>query len=925
MNKHHFVRKHYFIAALFFLAGFFFVEAQQYTLRGTVVDKKTGDPLPSVNVVIKGTDKGGITNFEGKFEVSVDSLPVTLQFKFLGYKPLSRQFYIPNNYIRIELEPESETLNSLVITASKTMETVLESPVTVEQFRSESAELSALPDYYNSLGNVRGVQVISNSITMNTINTRGFSSFANIHMLQLVDGVDDSSPALNFPLGNLVGSGDLDLQKVEILAGPSSALYGANAFNGLINIITKNPFEFPGFSSLVQYGYTNQSAAGLNPYKKAEIRFAHAWDKFAFKMDISYMNATDWYAVDTTDIDMNPRNHSIKGDRQSNPSYDGMNIYGDEIATDINLSSYGLGTIRVSRTGYAEKDLTDYKADNLKGNIGFYYRPKGKETGFEISWISKFGMGKTIYQEANRFNLRDIFIHQHKLELKNNHYFLRAYYVQEDAGKSYDTRFAAWNINRAWKSDQQWFSDYVMAFVFGKLNQGWSDEQAHAAARKYADNGRLEPGTSAFEQAFEKVIADPDAKTGAKFHDKSGFFHTEFNYVFSNLIKRGNIQLGSSFRRYSLRSNGTIFTDYGQPIFISQYSVFSQFNKKLLNNHLKLSFSVRYDQQPPFKASISPRGSMIFLLGKNRNHSLRVTYLTGYRNPTTRELYIGMDLGYASLVGGAPDNYDRYSETHRDLSNNPYTITGNDVYKNAYTLSSFNAYLQSGDPSHLKAATIRQLTPEKIQTFEFGYRGQWEKGWFIDLVAYKNTYSHFLITKSVVAIPENYGSVNDATGLNALLAGAYKTAIVFTNSDRILSSYGVDIAITRYWKKGLRASLIYDYSKPDFSPGHIKEFKTYYNLPRHIIKFNLSDETLIGNLGFNMGYQYIDKYFVESSFADAWVPQHHTFDAMVSYRIPKYNLMAKAGGSNIFGPDYMVAPGTGKVGQIFYFSLLFKK
>lgn len=114
--------------------------------------------------------------------------------------------------------------------------------------------------------NLKGVDVNTNSLTFQSVNTRGFATFANTRFVQLVDGMDNSSPALNFVLGNLLGMTELDVNSVELLPGASSALYGANAFNGILFMTSKSPFDFPGISAYYKQGITSQDAAGDNPF-----------------------------------------------------------------------------------------------------------------------------------------------------------------------------------------------------------------------------------------------------------------------------------------------------------------------------------------------------------------------------------------------------------------------------------------------------------------------------------------------------------------------------------------------------------------------------------------------------------------------------------------------------------------------------------
>ena len=110
---------------------------------------------------------------------------------------------------------------------------------------------------------------------------------------------DNASPALNFVMGNLVGINELDVKSVELLPGASSALYGANAFNGILFMTSKSPFDDPGISVYLKTGLTVQDEAGDNNFTDVGIRAAHAFnEKFAVKTSFSFLKGTDWYAVD---------------------------------------------------------------------------------------------------------------------------------------------------------------------------------------------------------------------------------------------------------------------------------------------------------------------------------------------------------------------------------------------------------------------------------------------------------------------------------------------------------------------------------------------------------------------------------------------------------------------------------------------------
>ncbi len=926
-------------------------------LTGTVVDQHN-DPVPGANVVVKETQQGTITDFDGKFSIDVKEFPVTIEVSFVGYKPEKITLNGPKT-LKIVLKENNEFLDDVVVTASRGKEKIKESPVSIERMSLKEIRRNTAPSFYDGLNNLKGVDLNTNSLTFQSVNTRGFASFSNVRFLQLIDGMDNSSPALNFPLGNLVGINELDVQSVEILPGAASALYGTNAFNGVLNMRSKNPFSYKGLSAYVKYGVTKQEAAGTNPYSDVGIRYAWGGNYAAAKVNFSFLKGTDWYAVDETDIDMNPFNASLKGSRDTNPSYDGMNIYGDEIATTQDLSNVFTGTpfaflnlnetIRVSRTGYAEKNLTDYEAKSFKADLGFHYRPSGQPGKLELIWNSRFGTGKAIYQGSNRYSLDGIFIHQHKLEIKSKNWFIRGYYTGEDAGNSYDMRFTAWNVNRKWRSDKDWFGDYFLAYAAarkGVLGSVLSPADAHAFARNFADNensyaqlgfpnlpkpSRFLPGTPEYKQAFEQVTNDPDFKTGGKFIDKSNLKHLEGNYNFKDLIKFAEIQVGGSLRRFSLHSEGTIFTDYPDldPIYIDESAAYVQISKKLMDNRLKLATSLRYDKQKNFDGNFSPRFSAVYSAGENKEHNFRVSYQTGFRNPTTQELYIGLNLGPITLLGAAPDNWDRYNETIQayDPVNNVYfptTITGRDAYTNAYTLSSFFKFGQTHNPADLQVSQVDKVQPEQVSTFEFGYRGNLFKNLSLDMAAYYNQYNHFGVTTRVMALSSQMGTVdNISNALPAIVTRAYKPFSIFTNAKSEVVSYGADFGFN-YKAGNYMIGLGYDYAKFEFTPVKGEEdFRPGFNTPEHRIKLSLGNDNLYKGLGFKVDYKYQTEFEWQATFADAMVPARSILDAQINYNIKKYKTKIKLGGSNILGKEYLPAPGTGKVGSIFYVGLIY--
>ena len=914
------------LVLLFCVASF-----AQTTVKGTVNDA-SGLPLPGANIIVVGTSTGVVTDFDGNFTLNVSqNPPFSIQVSSVGFETLSQEITKNNETLAITLN-EGSFLDEVVISASRTPERIFESPVTVERFGIKDIKTSASADFYGGLENLKGVDVNTNSLTFKSVNTRGFATFANNRFMQLVDGMDNSTPALNFPIGNLVGMIETDVQSVELLPGASSALYGANAFNGILFMTSKNPFDSDGISTSLKRGITSQESAGDNTYTDFGIRVAHKFsEKFAAKANFGWLKGTDWAATSEVDSDM------IGGTRANNLNYNGINVYGDEVSTGIKevavaLEALGIlpaganalvPNVAVSRTGYNERDLTNYNAESIKADWGLYYRPF--ENDFEISYVGKVGTGSTIYQGINRYAINNFFQEQHKLEVKNDNFFVRGYVVSDNAGDSYDMVFTGININRAWKDDVTWFGEYAGTYVQSTLG-GATDAQAHAAARTVADTGRFLPGSDDFQNAFNTSVNDPDLTTGSKFQDASKYYHADANYNFAHLIDAVDIQVGGSFRQYSLNSSGTIYTDYDGAIDYSEFGVYTQLQKEVelsSNSKLKFTGSVRYDKSEFFDGFFSPRLSAGLTI--NRNHNIRLSGQTGFRNPTTQDLFIGLDAGRALLVGSAPNNLDRYSnvfdisQTGQAVFGQPSTITqtGAAAYNNSYTASSVGMLGVTGNPADLVVANPDVVKPEQVTAFEIGYRGKFDN-LIVDLSAYHNSYKDFISTEIVVA--PLYGVAGDG-GLSvaSIANGDYTAYSAYTNSRAGITSYGASIGLSTKVFGDFDLSGNYTYAKME-EDKNFPDFNTNFNTPEHKFKASFGNTALFENFGFNVAYRFSDDYFWEASFGNGVVEEFHTVDAQINYAVPSIKSTFKAGATNLLGTEYNTAFGTGNIGSIYFLS-----
>lgn len=907
------------------------------TISGTVVDD-SGQPLPGANIIVTGTSTGVVTDFDGGFNLSVSQdPPFSVQASMIGFESATIEVTTNNQFLNFVLT-EGTSLDEVVISASRTPERIFESPVTVERFGLKAIKNTASADFYDGLENLKGVDVNTNSLTFKSVNTRGFAAFANNRFMQLVDGMDNSTPALNFPIGNLVGMTETDVLSVELLPGASSALYGANAFNGILFMRSKNPFDHSGISASFKGGVTSQEAAGDNQYVDYSIRVAHKFsDKFAAKVNFGYLKGTDWAANSLDDQNMDG------GTRATNLNYNGLNVYGDEVFQNLKDVAFALEfainpatgqpflpsganalvpSVNVSRTGYNEQDLTDYEAKSIKADWGVYFRPW--ENDFEISYVGKVGTGTTLYQGLNRYNIENFFQEQHKLEIRNDNFFLRGYVVADKAGDSYDMVFTGININRAWKPDLNWFAEYAGTYVLSTLGGG-TDAQGHAAARAQAESGRYLPGTPEFNAAFNTSINDPDLRTGSKFQDASKYYHADGNYNFSHLIDFADIQVGGSYRQYSLNSSGTIYTDFDGPIDYSEYGVYTQIQKSIELSEsldLKLTGSVRYDKSEFFDGFVSPRISAGLTV--NRNHNIRASVQTGFRNPTTQDLFIGLDAARAILVGAAPENLNRYVRDYNvsgagQIAGQPATITqsGEAGYINSYSENSVLKYRVSGDVNDLVVSNPDLVKPEQVTSGEVGYRGKFNK-LIVDFSAYYNSYKDFISQQYVIS--PLYGTAGEASGVDAINRRDNVTYNTYTNSEANVNSYGASIGVSTKVFGNFDLGGSYTYTKLDFDQDKFPDFVTNFNTPEHKFKASFGNTKLFKNFGFNINYRFSDDYYWENTFATGLVPEYHVLDAQINLRVPSFKSTFKVGGTNLLGDEYFSAVGTGHIGSMYYIS-----
>lgn len=898
-------------AILMFLACPILLLAQGQLVSGNVKNAITKEAANAVSVSIKGTTVGTFTDDNGNYKLTVPAssrFPITLVFTSIGYDFKEVTVASAGVVPTVTLTSSSSLGEEVVVSATRLPTRILESPVSIERISGQALRNAPAGNYYDIVTNMKGIDMVASSLTFRTVTTRGFGGSGNTRFNQIVDGMDNQAPGLNFAVGSIVGLSELDVESMELLQGASSALYGPGGMNGTLLINSKSPFKYQGLSFQVKEGimHTDKRYRNTSGYHNWSLRYAKKiGERFAFKINTELIQAKDWLAADYRNVNRNNRitDNLIPGTRSTDPNYDGVNTYGDETTIDLRqvlngiagqapflapyISTLTANPINVSRTGYTEKEMVDPNTLNYKVSGALHY----KVTNNIEAIVSGFwGTGNTVYTGSDRYALKDLKMGQAKVELTHKNWTVRAYTTQENSGQSYNATIAGRLFNEGWKPSQQWYTEYGQAFLAGKLN-GQSDINAHNIARGAADIGRPAAGSARFNKTLDSIRLKPISEGGGLFVDRSDLYAVEGQYNLSHLTGEfAEVLVGGNFRRFVLNSQGTLFADSTGPIGINEYGAYVQVTKPLFNDLVKFTISGRYDKNQNFKGRFTPRATALIKLAPN--HNLRLSYQQAYRFPSTQNQYINLAVGGAILIGGVPEMLEYYN-----FQNNP-----------VYSLAS----LLSPTPQ-IKVQTFGEFKPESVTSYEIGYRGLMaNKKLMIDFYGYYGQYKDFLtsvnVVQSIRANPQPTDIVNPA---------ARRILQVPINSPTQVKTLGAGLSIEYSFRGGFFANVNGSYDELGDVPD---AYVTNFNAP------NYKANVLFGNhgfgkdkrAGFSLAYRWQDAFFYTSSLANGYVPAYHNLDAQVSYRFPEIKSVVRFGANNILNQYYITAIANPSIGGMYY-------
>ena len=343
-----------------------FTMLAQTTITGVVKDAKTGETLLGANIKVSGKALGTTTDFDGKFSLKVaDAPPFTVEISMLGFVAVSVEITKNNQEVMVSLEEDATSLEEIVFSASRRRQKVQEAPASVSIITSKDILNSAAAvDPVMNLANIVGVQMQQQSANTINIEMRAGSGVFGTSTFPILDYRYLVTPSAGTFQSFQTGMSNIDIQRVEVVRGAASALYGPGVTSGVVHFMSKSPIDYPGTTVEMLGG--SLSTTGMT----VRHAFKNDNDKFGFKINVRYMKGSDFELDPVEDADfIASQQTTISQPAIVNGRVDPTQP-GETLLTLADLDDNGDGNPLA----------TEYK--NYSANVHLEFRPTDQTTAF---------------------------------------------------------------------------------------------------------------------------------------------------------------------------------------------------------------------------------------------------------------------------------------------------------------------------------------------------------------------------------------------------------------------------------------------------------------------------------------------------------------------------------------------------------------
>ena len=709
----------------------------EHFISGKIVDEKN-NPLIGANIIFKGTSIGSTTDYDGKYIVdNIVPGKYDLLISYIGYKSKEFQFYISRSgdkssdqninsdfslklgvldtsesgegklpkapffkNLNFTLELDALETEQIVVSASKKQEKVIDAPITIAVVSNRQIRKTAGSDLGSILKTVRGVETYQAGMARTAINVRGFMSAFNGRFVSLVDGANYMEPTFYIAYGNTLPFVNEDIERLEVVFGPSSALYGPNAHNGLLNIITKHPRDSEG--STISFG------SGSSNYQSFRVRHAKAVGSFAYKVAVENTNVLDWEYSRTfgQDYNMDGRITDIENHEKV--------LFWDWL--DEGIAGWWDDKDNDGQWDYLERlqvmdSEIERKMTNTKANLQLFY---------EISNNSELSIGHEHYFQSgyqpfdSGLNFIDYTMGSLWSKLTRKDFFARIHWLRSTGTEYWNSESAYLNMMRR---------DLTLRESIDKV--------------KISDFLKTDVYKGDFQNLFK--INDIDfifggdfslyrPKSNRQFLDDKGIISESESNVLAGNITGENIEIN----------------EFGSYL---QASLSIPFNTKLIT-------AIRYDKHSYYEARLSPRYA--FQYNGLEGGNIRFSYNRAFQTPSIFNLHLFKVFNNEDGSNVLPFLFDNGTYQNSVINiNNPYYQTmindGKLFYNDLNFLPMKTQFLGNKNGFTINENyKIPGLDIETVDSYEFGLKKLFSGNIFLDASFFYSKYRNFISPLRVI-------------------------------------------------------------------------------------------------------------------------------------------------------------------------------
>jgi outer membrane receptor protein involved in Fe transport len=976
------MRKSYRFLAVWLMACLFtsVSYAQNVTISGTVRNETTKESVPSATVTVKGTDRSTFTNSDGEFTLKVPSLPVVLVITSIGYESQEVTVSDASKPVSVDFKINPRLDQEVVVAANRVPQRLLEAPVTVERMSSRQLRNVAAPNYYEALANLKGVDVHTASLSFRTITTRGFVASGNLRLNQLIDGMDNQAPGLNFAVGSVIGPVDLDVDNVEILSGASSALYGSGGINGTVLITTKDPFKYQDLSFNIKQGimHVDGKQRNASPYYDWAFRYAKVIrNKLGVKVAFQVVKGNDWEAEDYRNKrQIGILSKVVGGNRLNDPAFNGINVYGDETSADMAGFSFFVQdqTRRglLSASGGAFDAVTAANAyfgvpgnPLFPGAIGMNpyptdaqiatflaaipapFRPSVQQMlpfyiGLNRGYFNKASVSRTGYLEENLVDYNTLnvkgtaAIHYKitdRLEASVASYVATGTTVYTGADR-YSLRNLKMAQHKFEIKDKNWFfrayttqenagESYNATALGAFLNETYRPSSAWFPLyiATFSENRRLR-GPSVADDSLHR-IARSSADIG-RYMPGTKAYDSVVAILKKTPIRKGGALFLDKSDLYAAEAQANISDMAG---FSSTVEVLAGVSwKQWVMNSQGTIFADTLN-----KIRINEYGAYLQLKKSLFKDRLTLTASGRYDKQTNFEgRFTPRITGVIRII---KDHYLRlsYQSAYRFPSNqNQYIslVTGSGVLMGH--LPEFQSYykLSTTLPGYTAASVLAYRSGTLADSSRLVlavYRPVKPEKVYSSEVGYKAVIAKRLLIDAYFYYSRYQDFIVNAAVVQAKTGPKYELYSPYSstnlsyvqNSQNTIRSTGWGIGIDYQFMK--KMTLYGNVSSDELNNVPADEV-TFFNAPHYRYNIGLRSENFYRNFGFNVVFKWQDNNYYEGTFVTGTLPYFGWWDAQVSYRPQGSKSVFRVGGTNLGNNYYRTGFGSPAVGGLYYIS-----